>query len=162
MVSYCRTTSTSTAPCTSRRMCCPRHCATYCAPCQPLSRAFFLMDSISTSNRNPKHKQVVCLSSRWRASPLGGGKSPAVKGGAGARGPVVGQGTKVSLLGCTDLLRQGSLIQSWRFGFPNPACELEKSLPGKHRSQEAPPLYDPTVALCLVPYGSPRVGCCLL
>ena len=40
LVSYCRTTSASTAPCTSRRMCCPTHCARYCAPCQPLVRAF--------------------------------------------------------------------------------------------------------------------------
>jgi hypothetical protein len=34
--------SASTAPCTSstsRRMCCPTHCASYCAPCQPLWRA---------------------------------------------------------------------------------------------------------------------------
>ena len=35
----CRTTSTSTAPCTSRRMSCPTHCASYCAPCQLLLRA---------------------------------------------------------------------------------------------------------------------------
>jgi len=39
-ISYCRTTSASTAPCTSRTMCCPTHCASNCAPCQPLSRAF--------------------------------------------------------------------------------------------------------------------------
>ena len=38
---YCRTTSASTAPCTSRRICCPTHCASQCAPCQPLLRAFF-------------------------------------------------------------------------------------------------------------------------
>ena len=36
LVSYCQTASASTAPCTSRRMCCPTHCASYCAPCQPL------------------------------------------------------------------------------------------------------------------------------
>ena len=36
LVFCCRTTSASTAPCTSRRMCCPTHCASYCAPCQPL------------------------------------------------------------------------------------------------------------------------------
>ena len=40
LVFYCRTTSASTAPYTSRRMCCPTHCASYCAPCQPLLRAF--------------------------------------------------------------------------------------------------------------------------
>ena len=40
LVFYCRTTSASTAPCTSRRMCCPTHCANNCAPCQPLVRAF--------------------------------------------------------------------------------------------------------------------------
>jgi len=40
LVFYCRTTSASTAPCTPRRMCCPTHCASYCAPCQPLLRAF--------------------------------------------------------------------------------------------------------------------------
>jgi len=40
LVFHCRTTSASTAPCTSRRMCCPTHCASYCAPCQPLLRAF--------------------------------------------------------------------------------------------------------------------------
>ena len=28
LVFYCRTTSASTTPCTSRRMCCPTHCAT--------------------------------------------------------------------------------------------------------------------------------------
>ena len=46
LVFYCRTTSASnrttsasTAPCTSRRMCYPTHCASYCAPCQPLLRA---------------------------------------------------------------------------------------------------------------------------
>ena len=33
LVSYCRTTSASTAPCTSRRRCCLTHCAGYCAPC---------------------------------------------------------------------------------------------------------------------------------
>ena len=31
LVFYCRTTSASTAPCTSRRMCCPTHCASYSA-----------------------------------------------------------------------------------------------------------------------------------
>ena len=41
LVFHCLTTSASTAPCTSRRMCCPAHCASYCAPCQPLLRAFF-------------------------------------------------------------------------------------------------------------------------
>jgi len=40
LVFYCRTTSANTAPCTSRRMCCPAHCARYCAPCQTLLRAF--------------------------------------------------------------------------------------------------------------------------
>ena len=40
LVFYCRTTSASTAPCTSRRMCCPTLCASYYAPCQPLLRAF--------------------------------------------------------------------------------------------------------------------------
>jgi hypothetical protein len=39
-VFHCRTTSASTAPCTSRRMCCPAHCASYCVPCQPLLPAF--------------------------------------------------------------------------------------------------------------------------
>ena len=38
---FCRTTSARTAPCTSRRMCCPMHCASCCAPCQPLLREFF-------------------------------------------------------------------------------------------------------------------------
>jgi len=40
LVFYCRTTGASTAPRTSRRMCCPTHCACYCAPCQPLLQAF--------------------------------------------------------------------------------------------------------------------------
>ena len=40
MVSYCRPTSASTAPCTPRRMCCPMHCASYCAPRKPLLRAY--------------------------------------------------------------------------------------------------------------------------
>ena len=31
LVLYCRTTSANTAPCTSRRVCCPTHCASYCA-----------------------------------------------------------------------------------------------------------------------------------
>ena len=31
LVFYCRTTSASTAPCTSRRMCCPTRCASYWA-----------------------------------------------------------------------------------------------------------------------------------
>jgi len=35
----------STAPRTSRKMCCPTHCASYRAPCQPLLRAFqYLVD----------------------------------------------------------------------------------------------------------------------
>ena len=46
---YCRTISVSTAPCSSSRTCCPTHWASYCAPCQPLLRAFFQMDSIPTS-----------------------------------------------------------------------------------------------------------------
>ena len=37
---YCQTTSTSTAPCASRRFCCPSHCSSHCAPCQPPLRAF--------------------------------------------------------------------------------------------------------------------------
>ena len=40
LVFYCRTTSASTAPCTSRRRCCLTHCASDCAPCQPLLRKF--------------------------------------------------------------------------------------------------------------------------
>jgi hypothetical protein len=36
---FCRTTSASTAPCTSRRMCCLTHYASYCALCQPLLQA---------------------------------------------------------------------------------------------------------------------------
>jgi hypothetical protein len=32
--------SASTAPCTSSRMCCPAHCASYCALCQALLRSF--------------------------------------------------------------------------------------------------------------------------
>jgi len=39
-VIYCRTTSASTAPCTSRRMCGLTHCASHGAPCQRLLRAF--------------------------------------------------------------------------------------------------------------------------
>ena len=41
LVLYCRTTSASTASCTSKRMCCLTHCAGYCAPCQPLWQACF-------------------------------------------------------------------------------------------------------------------------
>ena len=40
LVSHCRTTSARSAPCTSRRVCCLTYCASYCAPCQPLLRAF--------------------------------------------------------------------------------------------------------------------------
>ena len=40
LVIYCQTASTSTAPCTPRRMYCPTHCASHWAPCQPLLRAF--------------------------------------------------------------------------------------------------------------------------
>ena len=40
LVFHCRTTSASTAPCTSRWMCCPVHRASYCGPYQPLLRAF--------------------------------------------------------------------------------------------------------------------------
>jgi len=40
LVYYCQTTSASTAPCISRRMCCPTHSASHCATCQPLFRAF--------------------------------------------------------------------------------------------------------------------------
>ena len=41
LVFYCRTTGAGTAPCTSRRMCCPTYCASCCTPCQSLLRAFF-------------------------------------------------------------------------------------------------------------------------
>jgi hypothetical protein len=41
---YCRRTSARTAPCTSRRMCCPTHCASYCADLASILR----MDSTST------------------------------------------------------------------------------------------------------------------
>ena len=40
LVFHCRTTGASTPPCTSRRMCWPMHCDSYCVPCQPLLRAF--------------------------------------------------------------------------------------------------------------------------
>ena len=40
LILYCRTTSASTVPCTSRRTCCPTHGASYCALCQPPLRAF--------------------------------------------------------------------------------------------------------------------------
>ena len=40
LVFYCRTTIASTAPCTSRRMCCSTHCACDCAPSQSLFRVF--------------------------------------------------------------------------------------------------------------------------
>jgi len=39
LVFHCRTTSASTASCTSRRLCCLTHCASYCALYQPLWRA---------------------------------------------------------------------------------------------------------------------------
>ena len=58
MVLYCQTTSASTAPCTSRRMCCPAHCAIYCAPYQPLFRDFF-GGFISTSYTS--HAPYRCL-----------------------------------------------------------------------------------------------------
>ena len=56
LVCYCQTTNVSTAPGTSRRMCCPTHCATYCAPCQPLSRAFsgWIRSSYPTLEAPPK------------------------------------------------------------------------------------------------------------
>ena len=38
LVIHYRTTSASAAPGASRRMCCPTHCASSCAPCQPLLR----------------------------------------------------------------------------------------------------------------------------
>ena len=40
LVFHCQTTSVRTAPCTSRRMYCPTHCAGWSSPCQPLLRAF--------------------------------------------------------------------------------------------------------------------------
>ena len=40
LVFHCRTISASTAPCAFRRICCSTHCASYCAPCQPLLRVF--------------------------------------------------------------------------------------------------------------------------
>ena len=36
LVFCCRTTSASTAPCASRRMCCPAHRVNNCAQCEPL------------------------------------------------------------------------------------------------------------------------------
>ena len=56
LVCYCRTTSASTEPCTSRKMCCPTHCASCCAPCQPLVRAFSgWMRSPPTCTPHPRH-----------------------------------------------------------------------------------------------------------
>jgi len=55
LVIYCQTTSVSAAHAT--------HCATYCTPCRPLLRAFFRMDSNSTSywpapHRTPRAPQI--------------------------------------------------------------------------------------------------------
>ena len=50
---YCRKISASTASCTSRRMCCPTHCASYCASCQPLLRAFSGWIRSSLPRRSP-------------------------------------------------------------------------------------------------------------
>ena len=47
LVFHCRTTSASTAPCTSRRICCPTHCASYCAPCH----------ACHAPNHRPRHPE---------------------------------------------------------------------------------------------------------
>ena len=74
LVFHCRTTSASTAPFASRRMCCPTHCASDCAPCQPLLREF------SGWNRSPPPTAVCkaqlpvravrsgCSTPRWGTS----------------------------------------------------------------------------------------------
>ena len=77
LVFYCRTASASTALYTSRRMCCPTHCARYCDPCQPLlpalprgataSRAV----APSTLSRSINSRwSLACLNSHgtWRLS----------------------------------------------------------------------------------------------
>ena len=53
LVIYCRTTSASTAPCTSRRTCCPAHCASYCADAHLLiDDAHLLIDDAHLLSNN--------------------------------------------------------------------------------------------------------------
>ena len=59
LVFYCRTTRASTAPCASKRMCCPTHCASYCAPSAVLA-SIFRMDSIATRSLSvPRYMSVL-------------------------------------------------------------------------------------------------------
>ena len=61
LVVRCRTTSASTAPCIPRRICCLTHCASYCAMCQPLLRAFprWMRSPPSTRGNQPQICSVV-------------------------------------------------------------------------------------------------------
>ena len=69
LVFYCWKNSASTAPCTSRRMCCPAHCASHCAPCQPLLRAFsgWLRSPPPTKSGHP-NKSCLRLRQHWSHS----------------------------------------------------------------------------------------------
>jgi len=60
LVFYCRTTSTRTAPCTCRWMCVPTHCASHCAPCQPLLRAPPVIKRIQGRNSSTKRRIQDC------------------------------------------------------------------------------------------------------
>jgi len=72
LVFYCRTTSASTAPCTSRSMCCLTHCASYCAPCQPLLRWFSLLHLHQTSGVNSAYTRVNAPQHRTACRPFSG------------------------------------------------------------------------------------------
>ena len=60
LVFHCGTTSASTEPCTSRRMCCLTHCSSNCAACQPLLRAL--------SGRIPSPRPTPPLKTLWRSA----------------------------------------------------------------------------------------------
>jgi hypothetical protein len=66
LVIHCRTTNASTAPCKSRRACCPARGASYCAPCQPLLQA--ISGWIRSSPSTPGRDSVYTTHWSWQES----------------------------------------------------------------------------------------------
>ena len=83
LVFYCRTTSASTAPCTSRRLCCPTHCASYGALCQLLLRAFFACHQVREITQSSFHTQAFFERDRPSRSSVSKGVAHSVGGVSG-------------------------------------------------------------------------------
>ena len=173
LIFYCRTTSASTAPCTSRRMCCPTHCATYCAPSQPLLRvisgwirsppfcngAFSMMQGLAVLSRS--------LTLGWCYQTWGDNISvlsdciglPADYNTDNSGHKELSRGeTHVSVCPCSFMLVQHSVRLSSTKCAPLSARRIVSPCRGTSLIRPPPPQH-PTVASCLGAYGGPGGGC---